>query len=158
MASPQAHRATAFHFLISNRFGFFVDDDGPAALLDPSPTGTMLTSVSRDAISGQSIESGQDRRESKRERNREERERGNREREQESLWREGETEEYFIEKGSDNFTRVGYVSDRGESRRELLTEHTTYPGHPFSRMSTPPLGFHREPTTFSPNTLCYLLP
>nr|GLL40076.1 hypothetical protein TorRG33x02_207250 [Ipomoea trifida] len=46
---PQAQRETAFHFLISNFFPFFVEDDG-AAPLEPSPAGTIVTSVSRDAI------------------------------------------------------------------------------------------------------------
>lgn len=53
---PQAQRATAFHFLISNRLAFLVEDDvetveeeGPAPP-DPSPAGTIVTSVSREAI------------------------------------------------------------------------------------------------------------
>ena len=52
---PQAQRATAFHFLISNLFGFFeVEEDGaadgPTAPLEPSPAGTILMSVSREAM------------------------------------------------------------------------------------------------------------
>lgn len=46
---PQAQRATAFHFLISKRLGFLVEE-GPA-LLEASPTGTMGTSESKVAIS-----------------------------------------------------------------------------------------------------------
>jgi len=46
--APQAHRATAFHFLISNRLGFLLDE-GPA-LLEGSPAGTIVTSESRVAI------------------------------------------------------------------------------------------------------------
>lgn len=42
---PQAQRATAFHFLISKRFGCFFEEEGPAAL-EPSPAGTISTSVS----------------------------------------------------------------------------------------------------------------
>lgn len=45
---PHAQRATAFHFLISKRLGFLVDE-GPA-LLEASPTGTMGTSESKVAI------------------------------------------------------------------------------------------------------------
>jgi len=47
--APQAHRATAFHFLISNRLGFLLDEEGPA-LLEDSPAGTIVTSESRVAI------------------------------------------------------------------------------------------------------------
>ncbi|GER36067.1 diaminopimelate epimerase [Striga asiatica] len=53
---PQAHRATAFHFLISNRFAFLADDEDDGLVLevpapeDPSPAGTMFTSESSDAI------------------------------------------------------------------------------------------------------------
>lgn len=54
---PQAHRETAFHFLISNRLAFLVDEEveaveeeGPAPP-EPSPAGTMVTSVSREAMS-----------------------------------------------------------------------------------------------------------
>lgn len=45
---PQAQRDTAFHFLISNRFGFL--EEGPAALLEASPAGTIVTSESSVAI------------------------------------------------------------------------------------------------------------
>lgn len=55
---PQAQRATAFHFLISNRFGFFddeeaADDDeggGRATPLGPSPAVIIGTSDSRVAM------------------------------------------------------------------------------------------------------------
>lgn len=53
---PQAQRATAFHFLISKRLGFLVEEEvdaveeeGPAPA-EPSPAGTMVTSVSREAM------------------------------------------------------------------------------------------------------------
>lgn len=52
---PHAQRATAFHFLISKRLGFLEEEeaaeeeDGTAAL-DPSPTGTIVTSVSMAVI------------------------------------------------------------------------------------------------------------
>lgn len=49
MLLPHAHRATAFHFLISKRLGFLEEEDGPAPL-EPSPAGTMFMSVSREAI------------------------------------------------------------------------------------------------------------
>lgn len=41
---PQAHKATAFHFLISKRLGFFVEEEG-AATVDPSSAGVISTSV-----------------------------------------------------------------------------------------------------------------
>jgi len=47
--APQAHRATAFHFLISNRLGFLLEQEGPV-LLEGSPAGTIVTSESRVAI------------------------------------------------------------------------------------------------------------
>lgn len=50
---PQAQRATAFHFLISKRLGFLVeeeaadaDEGAAAAALNSSPVGTISTSVS----------------------------------------------------------------------------------------------------------------
>jgi len=45
-----AQRATAFHFLISNRLTFFVEVLGPAWLLEPSPVGSGIISTSVDAI------------------------------------------------------------------------------------------------------------
>lgn len=45
---PQAQRATAFHFLISKRLGFL--EEGPAALLEASPAGTIGTSESSVAM------------------------------------------------------------------------------------------------------------
>lgn len=51
--SPQAQRETAFHFLISNRFGFLLDVPAPVEL---SPAGTIGTSVSGDAIEFLSFE------------------------------------------------------------------------------------------------------
>lgn len=60
---PQAQSETAFHFLISNRFGFLDDDDADeedargrgmgrrgASLLDASPAGVIGTSESRAAM------------------------------------------------------------------------------------------------------------
>jgi len=45
-----AQRATAFHFLISNRLIFLEEVLGPAWLLEPSPVGSGIISTSVDAI------------------------------------------------------------------------------------------------------------
>lgn len=51
---PQAQRATAFHFLISNRFGRLEPALALAPALVPSPEGPVTISVSSDAISSSS--------------------------------------------------------------------------------------------------------
>lgn len=50
---PQAQRATAFHFLISKRLFFLVEEEG-TELLEGSPAGTMGTSESKVAIASES--------------------------------------------------------------------------------------------------------
>jgi hypothetical protein len=47
---PQAHRATAFHFLISNRLGRLATAAELALALVPSPDGPGKISISSDAI------------------------------------------------------------------------------------------------------------
>lgn len=49
---PQAQRATAFHFLISKRLLFFVEEEG-TVLLEGSPAGTMGTSESKVAMASE---------------------------------------------------------------------------------------------------------
>ncbi len=54
---PQAQRATAFHFLISNRLGRLEPALALAPALVPSPDGPVTISVSSDAISSSSTSS-----------------------------------------------------------------------------------------------------